>query len=51
MTDLLYAISDGSKTDMDSWAGTEIFQFFTALWSRDDDMARRIEHHKKLNPK
>lgn len=49
--DLLYVISDGSKADMDAWAGTEIFKFFMGLWTRDDEVHKQIEMRKSIGKK
>lgn len=43
--DLLYAISDGSKSDMDAWTRAEVGDFFMGLWTHQDAIAR---HEKRL---
>lgn len=49
--DLLYAMSDGSKTDMDAWAGADIYDFFLGLWSHHDAIEKMIESMEKNKKK
>lgn len=38
--ELLLLISDGQKSDIDSWAGTEIDSFFTYLKAQEERMKK-----------
>ena len=38
---LLYIISDGSKSDMDAWKRADIFEFYTGLWVFQDKIKNK----------
>lgn len=49
MMDLLYALSDGTKTDMDAWDNTDVVEFFMGLWvhqERIDKQLKKLEETK-----
>ena len=45
--DLLYAISDGKKVDMDAWAATDVREFFLGLWTQQDAIEKRLAAMKE----
>lgn len=47
--ELLWAISDGSRTDMDAWNAKSVEEFFMGLWIHQDKIADLMARIKKTN--
>jgi hypothetical protein len=43
--ELLLTITDGSKTDIDAWSGTDVYEFFTFMKMN----AKRIKNLNKIS--
>lgn len=45
--DILWALSDGSKQDMDAWARTGVFEVFMAMNIQETRMNKIMEKHSQ----
>lgn len=45
--ELLWALSDGSKSDMDAWDRADVFDFFRGVVIKQDHIKRMLKESKQ----
>lgn len=50
-TDLLYALSDGKKSDMDAWRGSPVQDVYMGLWIHQDRIKERLKYMEEQQNK